>query len=68
MIGLYHYVALGLFTGFVLLEVSLRARIFPRVSNWKLKGAAFALLYIAVGTYAPLLWDGWLGAHRLFAG
>ena len=68
MIGLYHYVALGLFAAFAALEFASRARLFPSVSNWKMKGAAFTLLYIAVGTYAPLLWDGWLGEHRLFAG
>jgi sterol desaturase/sphingolipid hydroxylase (fatty acid hydroxylase superfamily) len=68
MIGLYHYVALGLFAGFALLELASRARLFPSVPNWKVKGAAFTLLYLAVGTYAPILWDGWLGQHRLFAG
>ena len=68
MIGLYHYVAMALFSGFALLEVAAQARLFPRVSYWKLKGAAFALLYLAVGTYAPLLWDGWLGDHRLASG
>ena len=25
------------------------------------------LLYFAAATYAPLMWDGWLGEHRLFA-
>ncbi len=67
MIGLYHYIALGLFAGFALLELASRARVFPQVANWRLKGAAFALLYFAIGTTAPLLWDGWLGEHRLFA-
>jgi len=67
MIGLYHYVALALFAGFAVLELVSRARTFPEVTNWRLKGAAFALLYFAVGTYAPLLWDAWLGDQRLFA-
>ena len=67
MIGIYHYVALALFTGFVLLELASKGRLFPNVSGWRLKGAAFALLYFAVGTYAPLMWDGWLGTHRLLA-
>ena len=66
MIGLYHYIALGLFTGFALLEALGRGRSFPAIARWKLKGAAFALLYFAIGTYAPLLWDSWLGEHRLF--
>ena len=67
MIGIYHYVALSLFAGFVLLEAISRGRVFPSISGWKLKGAAFTLLYFAVGTFAPLMWDGWLGEHRLLA-
>jgi len=67
MIGLYHYLALALFTGFALLELVAQGRAFPAVARWKLKGAAFTLLYFALGTYAPLLWDAWLGEHRLFA-
>jgi sterol desaturase/sphingolipid hydroxylase (fatty acid hydroxylase superfamily) len=67
MIGLYHYLALALFTGFALLELVAQGRAFPAVVRWRLKGTAFALLYFAVGTYAPLLWDGWLGEHRLLA-
>ena len=67
MIGLYHYVAIGLFAGFALLELISRGRTFPAVTNWRLKGASFLLLYLAISTYAPLFWDGWLGEHRLFA-
>ena len=67
MIGLYHYVAVGLFAGFAVLELISHGRRFPEVTNWRLKGAAFMLLYLAVSTYAPLFWDGWLGEHRLFA-
>jgi sterol desaturase/sphingolipid hydroxylase (fatty acid hydroxylase superfamily) len=66
MIGLYHYVALGLFSGFALLELLIRGRDFPPVTHWRLKGTAFMLLYLALSTYAPLFWDGWLGEHRLF--
>lgn len=67
MIGLYHYIALGLFAGFAVLELALAGREFPPVMHWRLQGAAFTLLYFAVATYAPLFWDGWLGEHRLFA-
>jgi sterol desaturase/sphingolipid hydroxylase (fatty acid hydroxylase superfamily) len=67
MIGLYHYVAVGLFAGFALLELISHGRNFPAVTNWRLKGAAFMLLYLAVSTYAPRCWDGRLGEHRLFA-
>jgi sterol desaturase/sphingolipid hydroxylase (fatty acid hydroxylase superfamily) len=67
MIGLYHYVALGLFGGFALLELLIGGRDFPSVTHWRLKGTAFMLLYLALSTYAPLFWDGWLGQHRLLA-
>ena len=67
MIGLYHYIALGLFAGFALLELLLAGRKFPAVTHWRLQGTAFTLLYFALATYAPLFWDGWLGEHRLFA-
>ena len=67
MIGLYHYVAVGLFAGFALLELVARGRNFPQVTHWRIKGAGFTLLYLALATYGPLFWDGWLGEHRLFA-
>jgi sterol desaturase/sphingolipid hydroxylase (fatty acid hydroxylase superfamily) len=67
MIGLYHYIALGLFAGFAVLELLVRGRTFPSVTHWRLQGTAFTLLYFALATYAPLFWDGWLGGHRLFA-
>lgn len=68
MIGTYHYIALALFAGFVLLELLVSGRMFPNVSAWRIKGAAFTLLYFSVGTFAPLMWDGWLGEHRILAG
>ena len=68
MIGLYHYAAIGLLAGFAMLELVSRGRRFPAVMHWRLKGAAFALLYLTLSTFAPLFWDGWLGEHRLFAG
>ncbi len=67
MIGLYHYIALGLFAGFAALELIARGRQFPAVTRWRIKGTAFLLLYFALATFSPLLWDGWLGQHRLFA-
>lgn len=66
MFGLYHYVALGLFGAFAALDLVARARAFPEIARWRLKGVAFMLLYFALATFSPLLWDGWLGAHRLF--
>ena len=67
MIGLYHYVAIGLFAAFALFELVAKGRNFPPVTRWRLKGAGFLVLYLALATTAPLFWDGWLGEHRLFA-
>ena len=61
MIGLYHYIALGLFAAFAAVDLVARARAFPEVANWRLKGVAFMLLYFSAATFAPLLWDAWLG-------
>lgn len=68
MFGLYHYIALGLFGAFAAVDLVARARKYPDVAYWRLKGIAFTLLYFAVSTYAPLLWDGWLGQYQLFDG
>jgi len=66
MLGLFHYVAIALFAGFCLLEIAARARRFPDVRYWRLKGTAFTALYLAAATVLPLLWDGALGRYRLF--
>jgi sterol desaturase/sphingolipid hydroxylase (fatty acid hydroxylase superfamily) len=68
MLGIYHDIALGLFAGFALLDLAIRARAFPDVPSWKLKGSAFMLLYFAVATFAPLMWDGLLGRYQLVDG
>ena len=68
MFGIYHLIALGLFAGFAALDLLGRARAFPDVPRWKLKGIAFTLLYFAVATFAPLMWDGLLGQYQLVDG
>ena len=68
MFGTYHGIALALFAGFAILDLATRARWFPDVPNWKFKGAAFALLYFAIATFAPLMWDGLLGQYQLVGG
>ena len=50
MIGLYHYIALGLFVGFALVELVAKGGNFPAVARWRLRGAAFVLLYFALAT------------------
>ena len=68
MFGTYHLIALGLFVAFAAVDLVARARVFPDVPFWKLKGIAFALLYFAVATFAPLMWDGLLGRYQLVDG
>ena len=65
MFGLYHWIALGLFGACVALELARRAQAWPDVAGWRLKGAAFTLLYFLIATLAPLGWDAWLGQYQL---
>jgi sterol desaturase/sphingolipid hydroxylase (fatty acid hydroxylase superfamily) len=64
--GLYHQIALALFAGFVLAELLLPGRAFPALRLWRARAALSTLAYFAVATFAPLVWDGTLGAYRLF--
>ncbi|NNM78238.1 sterol desaturase family protein [Sphingomonas sp. ID1715] len=68
MFGTYHWIALALFLGFVLVELGGRAQAWPGVTGWRLQGIASTLLYFAVGTFAPLAWDAWLGQYQLVDG
>ncbi|RVT94560.1 sterol desaturase family protein [Sphingomonas crocodyli] len=65
---IFHYIALGMFATFVIVDLIFRARDFPRIGLWPVMGAASAVLYFAIGTYAPFLWDAWLGERQLFDG
>ena len=61
----YHWISLGLFASFAMLECISKGRDFPPVRRWRIKGLAFGLLYFAVATFAPLMWDAALGAHQI---
>lgn len=63
--GLYHYIAFGLFATFAAADFVLRARKFPNVQLWKVMGILSTLLYFAIATYSPFLWDSWLAGHQL---
>ncbi|MCP3917220.1 MAG: sterol desaturase family protein [bacterium] len=56
---------LGLFAGFALVEAVRPGRRQTHVRGWRLKGVLFLFATITVSSYAPLLWDGWFGEHRL---
>ncbi len=65
MLGLYHLIVLGLFGAFAVAELAGRGRAFPDMKLWRLRGVLFFILYFAIATWSPLLWDEWLGEHRL---
>lgn len=65
MIGLFHYIALGMFVAFATADHLIGARSYPGVRMWRLKGILSMLIYFAAATYGPLLWDAWLGQYRL---
>ena len=65
---LYHYVALGLFAAFALADTLGRRTGFPHIAYWRVMGAVSFLLYFAIATWAPFLWDSFLGAHQLIDG
>lgn len=65
MFGFYDCLLFGLFAGFAALDLIAPARTFPKLSAWKLKGAASLVLYYLISTRAPFLWDGFLAEHTL---
>ena len=56
---------LGLFAALALAEALRPGRPQTQVRGWRLKGVFFLFATIALSSYAPLLWDGWFGEHRL---
>ena len=57
---------LGALVALMVADVVRPARIFPTLRRWRLKGIAFAILFLVVSGTLPLVWDGWLGEHRVF--
>ncbi len=68
MFGTYHFIALSMFAVFAAIDLLVRARSFPDVPFWKTKGIVFTIMYFAVTTYSPLLWDAALGKYQLVDG
>ena len=64
--GTYHYIALAMFAVLAVADHFGRGHRLDRVRFWPLLGIASTLSYFAIITYAPLLWDSWLGQYRLF--
>jgi sterol desaturase/sphingolipid hydroxylase (fatty acid hydroxylase superfamily) len=53
------------FFSFIAYDSFRPARGYVRVNGWVLKGVASFVVYVALSTALPFLWDEWLGAHRL---
>ncbi|MFW2831722.1 sterol desaturase family protein [Sphingomonas sp. ID0503] len=64
-VSIYHYIIFVLFAIFVVVERLTSARDYPEVRLWRALGLASTLLYFAITTCAPFLWDAWLSGHRL---
>jgi sterol desaturase/sphingolipid hydroxylase (fatty acid hydroxylase superfamily) len=62
----YHYAALAMFVALALLDHFGRGHRLDDVRYWRTLGIASTLFYFTTLTYAPFLWDGWLGQYRLF--
>ncbi len=57
---------LGGFALFALLDVVAPARTFPKVTLWKVRGAAYFVTFLFLSSTLPFVWDEFLDAHRLF--
>lgn len=64
----YHYIVLACFILFVLADYFGKRTRFPNVKFWRVMGIVSFVLYFAIATYAPFLWDSWFGAHQLIDG
>jgi sterol desaturase/sphingolipid hydroxylase (fatty acid hydroxylase superfamily) len=56
---------IGFFGLLAALESLAPRRALPEVPRWRLKGALFLLLSIAISATVPRAWDAWLAEHRL---
>lgn len=63
---IFHYIVVGLFVIFAVADHIGKTRNFPDLRYWRVIGTASTLLYFVIATYAPFLWDAWLGSHQLF--
>ena len=60
------YAVLGAYASFALVEWWKPARPLEPTKHWRAKGVFFFILYLAVSTALPFLWDAALAEYRLF--
>ncbi len=63
--NIYHYIVIALFLAFAFADHFGSRHDFPNVRFWRVVGVASFVLYYAIATLAPFLWDAWLGSHQL---
>jgi sterol desaturase/sphingolipid hydroxylase (fatty acid hydroxylase superfamily) len=56
---------IGVFAAFALLEALRPGRAFPEIARWRMKGAFFLVLGLALTGVLPPIWESWLGNYRL---
>ena len=56
---------LGSYAALLVLDAVAPARSFPALRWWRSRGIAAFVLYFAVASTLPLVWDAWLAEHRL---
>lgn len=66
--AIYHYIILGSFVLFVVADHFGKRTDFPNVRFWRVMGTVSFVLYFALATFAPFLWDSWFGSHQLIDG
>lgn len=64
--GLFDWLFIGMFCGFIALDKLYSARQFPAIAWWKFKGVTSFVLYFVLAGYSPLLWDRALGQFSIF--
>lgn len=66
MLGFFDWLFIGMFAGFIVLDQLVKARSFPSIAAWRLKGLIGFVVYYYLAGYAPILWDSTLGNYTLF--
>jgi sterol desaturase/sphingolipid hydroxylase (fatty acid hydroxylase superfamily) len=64
----YHYIVIGLFLAFAAADWLGHRNRFPDIAFWRVMGVASTILYFTIATFAPFLWDSYLGSHQLIDG
>ena len=67
-VNIYHYIVIAIFLAFAAADAVGRRTAFPSVRYWRVMGVISFILYFAIATYAPFLWDSWFGTHQLIDG